>query len=476
MIMLRASRSLGLLAMTVLLAGCATYSDKQGALRPLLANAEYDAALAQLETIGGKDRLLQELERGLLLHYAGRWAESNDAFQAAELTADDLYTRSVSEGALSLFTNDTAISYRARPFELAMVPYYRALNYAYLGDRTGAVVEGRKASQLLARYVDATAGGVDAAQRDAYAATKTDAFLLHVSGMLYEWDGETNDAFIAYRNAAVAYTQNAARLGLEIPPTLATDLERAGARLGFTGELAQLRQDCPAVWAVADTARAAARPAGHGEVVLFVETGFVPARQQVRIDLPIFESDRRDDVDDLAVVVSGRHQHAYTRHDDVKIAYWLSVAVPDLPVPPLAPPEVMVTTDGAAVRGTLNANLAALARVTFDAEFGKILLKTVARGLTKYFGTMEAEKAGEGWGVVANLFASATETADTRGWLTLPRSVALVRLSLPAGEHTLRAMVDDGSGQAWEVTIPGVVVRDGGWTFLSQRLFPSLPQ
>ncbi len=467
----RASRGLALVAATVLLAGCATYSEQHGDLGQLLASADYDAALAQLENFRGKDRLLEELERGLVLHYAGRWAESNEAFQAAELTADDLYTRSLSEGALSLFTNDTAISYRARPFELAMVPYYRALNYVYLGERTGAVVEGRKASQMLARYVDATLGGVDADQHGAYEATKTDAFLLHLSGMLYEWDGEANDAFIAYRNAARAYAQNAPRLGLEIPRVLAADLERTGARLGFAGELAQLRQECPEVWAAADTTGDAFRPAGYGEVVLFVETGFVPARRQVRIDLPIFESDDRSDADDLAVVVSGRYHQSYPARDPVKIAYWLSVALPELPPAPPAPGEVVVTADGAAVRGARSANLAALAGITFEAEFGKILLKTVARGLAKYLGTREAEKAGEGWGLLANLFVSATETADTRSWLTLPQSVFLVRMTLPAGQHTLRAMVDDGSGQAWEVTIPGVVVRDGGWTFLNQRLF-----
>jgi hypothetical protein len=470
-ITIRASRGLLLATVTVLLAGCATYSDQQGELRPLLANADYDAALAKLESLGGKDRLLYELERGLVLHYAQRWAESNAALEAAELTADDLYTRSVSEGALSLFTNDTAISYRARPFELAMVPYYRALNYASLGERTGAVVEGRKASLLLARYVDATLGGIDAGQRDAYEATKNDAFLLHVSGMLYDWDGETNDAFIAYRNAALAYVQNAPRLGLEIPPALAADLERTGGRLGFASELAQLRQTCPAVWAAADTTRATVWPAGQGEVVLFVETGFVPARRQVRLDLPIFESDSQDDSDNLAVVVSGRYHQTYAAPERAKVAYWLSVALPELPVGPQAPGEVVVTAGGAPVRGAQTANLAALAGVTFDAEFGKILLKTVARGLTKYLGTREAEKVGKGLKWIVNLFVSATETADTRSWLTLPHSVFLVRMTLPAGEHTLRAIVDDGTGKVSEVTIPGVVVSDGGWTFLSQRVY-----
>lgn len=465
-----ASGSLLLMAFAVLVAGCATYSEKYADLRPLLASGEYEAGLAKLDDFGGKDRLLQELERGLFLHYAGRWAESNDAFALAEQTADDLYTRSVSQGVLSLFTNDTAISYRARPFELAMVPYYRALNYAQLGQRTDAVVEGRKATQMLARYVDATLGGVDDDERDAYAATKDDAFLHHVSGMLYEWDGETNDAFIAYRNAAFAYARNAPALGLAIPLALAGDLERTAARLGFAAEISQLKEACPAVWAAATPGDDGSVPAGHGTVVLFVETGWVPAREQARTDLPIFASDDRADNDRLAVAVKGRYRRPYARQDDAKIAYWLSIAVPTLDVAPSSPSAVVVSAPRTA-RGVQVANLAALAHITYEAEFGKILLKTIGRGLAKYAATHEAKKAGEAWSVLANIFVAASETADTRGWQSLPRAINLVRLNLPAGEHTLRATVDDGTGQSWDVTIPDVTVRAGGWTFLSQRIF-----
>src|SRR5690606_8924501 len=120
-------------------------------------------ALATIERHGGsKDQVLVFLERGLILHYADRWRESNEAFAAAERLADELYTKSVSEGAFSLLANDGAISYRARPYELAMVPYYKALNYAYLGLRDEAQVEARRASLQMARYVDATLGGIRA--------------------------------------------------------------------------------------------------------------------------------------------------------------------------------------------------------------------------------------------------------------------------------------------------------------------------
>ena len=209
----------GVLVAAVLLAGCATHTRKMVDLRPRLAAAEYDRALALIDDkMGGKDAMLAALERGLVLHAAGRWQESNDAFAAAERLADELYGTSISESAIALFTNDMARAYLARPFELAMVPYYRAFNYLHLGDREAALVEARKTSQLLARYVDATIGAIDRGDTDALDRTRDDPFMLYFSGMLYDWDGELNDAFIAYRNAAVAYQDVAGLLGLQIPP------------------------------------------------------------------------------------------------------------------------------------------------------------------------------------------------------------------------------------------------------------------
>ena len=210
-----------LTASLFLLGGCATYTDKFANLKPELANRQFESALTTVEKeSGSKDRLLYYLERGLILHYADRYAESNEAFAAAERTSDDLYTKSISEGALSLISNDNAISYRGRPFEMAMVPYFKAFNYIYLGQRAEAQVEARRASLLLAKHVDATLLGVREEDRGQLEKTRNNAFLLYFSGLLYDWDGEVNDAFTAYRNAALAYQQNHTLLELEIPPTL----------------------------------------------------------------------------------------------------------------------------------------------------------------------------------------------------------------------------------------------------------------
>ena len=464
--------------------GCATYSARMADLRPSLAAGDFEGALGTIDrNAGGSDQLLTWLERGLVLHYADRYAESNEALAAAERAAAERFDRSLAEGAVALLTSDAKVAYRPRPYEMALVPYYKALNYAWLGQPDAAVVEARSASQLLARYVDLTLGAVREEDRGELERLRNDAFLLWFSGMLYEADGELNDAFVAYRNAAVAYAQNADLLGLEPPAALARDLARTAERLGFGAELRQAAVASPAVFAAAgDTStdlgalrRSAAWEPGHGELVLLVETGEVPELGQVRIDFPVYKGEDHDDRDRWGWSLYEGHRHrAWGR--DREIEYWVSVAAPELhdeaPLPYAGVRAVAGTVAGNAV-GARAANLRRAARVAFDAEKPTILFRSILRGLTKYLATRGAEKAaGKGVGILANLLGAVTEQADTRSWLTLPGQVHVVRLHLPPGRHDVRLeLLDAGGRVAAQRVLEGVVVRPGQWTFESRRVF-----
>lgn len=459
-------------------AGCATYSVKMADLRPQLAEGRLAEALQTVEKeTGKKDELLYHLERGLLLHYDDQWTASNESFAAAERLAEDLYTKSVSEGALSLLTNDASISYRARPYEMAMVPYYKALNYILLGRRDEAQVEARRASLLMSGYVGAVLKDLREQDRGDYERIMSDPFLLYWSGMLYEWDGQDNDAYIAYRNAAQTYESLSGLLEVEVPPSLAFDLRRTAGRLGFGAELEELRQACPLVFApdVGDTS-AGWEPGG--EVVFLLEAGFVPQKAQVRFDFPVMsgraETDAwawevADGLGDVDGLTSGR-----------TIEYWVSVAAPELQdsVPGrIGGCRLEARRDPVTVEGRTAtvkcANLARQARITFDAEKPSILFKTILRGMTKYLASHQAEKSGgKVLGVVTNLFGAAVESADTRSWLTLPEHIRIGRLSLPAGVYDLKVQVLDPAGQViHQEVIDGVQVSAGDWTFLSRRVF-----
>ena len=498
-------------ALFLSMTGCATYSAKLVDLRPRMVNGEYDLALQTVEKeTGGKDRLLYHLERGTLLHFADRWVESNEAFADAELLADDLYTKSLSEGALSLITNDMANSYRARPFEMAMVPYYKALNYIYLGQRDEAQVEARRSTEMLAKYVDATVEGIRDEDKSLLEMTRNNAFMLYFSGMLFDWDGELNDAFIAYRNAASAFQANYQMLDLEIPPALAGDLQRVAERLSFSTELDQIRQDCPAVFGAFEAeaeakAETEARDlpfkpedymasvgwtAGQGELVVCLEDGFVPQKTQTRIDIPIFEGETYDDPDYWSwELYNGMGEMKALSHGR-KVEYWASVALPELYEQPPSfawvrisayhqleniPPNMRIQRGepDSRVFTSQVENLNASAMITFEAEKPTIIFRTILRGLTKYLATRGVRKKTGTWGgLAANLLGSVTETADTRSWLTLPRGVHLARLNLPPGSYDLKLELLDFHGLVLgSRTISGIQVQAGEWTFVSQRIF-----
>jgi len=471
--LVRRSLFLASVILMVTLAGCTTYSAKLKNLKPQLSTGDYELALKTVEDeTGSKDVLLAFLERGVILHYAGRWAESNAAFAAAEQTARELYSRSISEGALSLISNDNAISYRARPYEMAMVPYFQALNYLQLGMRDDALVEARKTSLMLSDYIDATVSGIERTDTSDLERTKNDPFMLYFSGMLYDWDGEINNAFIAYRNAAMAYQDLRRLLGVQIPPSLAKDLRRTGSRLGFDTEVAHLKKVCPDVFAASDDGPVG-WPADQGEVVLLLELGYVPAKNEVKINVPIFESDAYNDNAYWAWELTARAGNTYSVWEGYKIKYWLTVALPEMEAASSPVRRVRVNAGGQTLAATKVHNPAANAQITFEAEYGTILFKTILRGLTKYLASSEAGKKNEVAGIIANLFGAVTETADTRAWLTLPENVYLVRVNLPAGVHSLEVDLADGAGRSLgRVTIPEVAVRRGDWTFVSHRVFP----
>ncbi len=72
-----------------------------------------------------------------------------------------------------------------------------------------------------------------------------------------------------------------------------------------------------------------------------------------------------------------------------------------------------------------------------------MLLKAGARLLLKGQMVQQArEKYGEFAGILANAAAVATETADTRSWLTLPSVIGVTRVALKPGSHELKIFTD----------------------------------
>ena len=465
----------------VLVLGCATsYTSVSDRTRGDLVARDYGDALAALDEVeSGADALLVALERGLVHHYAGNYVASNESFETAERLIDDLYTKSLTVEIASLVTSDALRPYDGATFERVMVHVYRALNYIALDAFEGALVEARKANANLELY---TGDLEDPGYLD-------DPFVQYVTGLLYASAGQWNDAYVSFQNAERAYAAGRDAGGPPVPETLVEDLLVTAARLGATDDLARWRQRYPSAFVPA-------RNPDDGTVLILVETGFVPALAETRIDIPILKTDSRDEKD-VWIVAGAAHRrvHWHRRPPKAELAYLLSIAYPVfVDVPPRVraldasvTPASVVEVSPAAQRGpeigdrpvardaraAHVSDLAANAARSFRDRESAILIRTIARALLKYIAKKKAEDAGgKGLGFLVDILGSATERADVRSWRNLPHDVFLARLNVPAGVHDITLTSRDAAGRVVErVTLSGVEVERGRTRWVSYRLF-----
>jgi hypothetical protein len=494
-----ARATLAALLLALALAGCAGLaraydvapnglSRSDDALRRMLVFGRPDSAflhLAPERSHAPGDALLRDLYQGIVAHYAGEYAASNQHLHRAAELADERMTKSVSREAISFFTNDRVLPYEPGRTERLLIPYFGALNFLRLGDLAGATVEARRLAFELQHYDDA---GSDA-DRPLRAA------LRELTGAIFEAAGERNDAAVAFRNAAA--------LGRTVAP-------------GVAGDTA------------------------IGLVVLVVEHGFVAHRVEASLnvmlhaeELSIFaDGDAAEKVALAGLVAARAVDHALrVKHFDNRFGTdtrALLVPAPDEPAlrwrcrgeectdstpPPVGKPYLLRVAwpafreqarlpaaasvwfasasaaasasacacgsgSGDGTGGGVELAFADVSRAIvadFERERGRLIARTIARGAVKLAVTQSAERRATerdetvGWlvGVLGNVGSALLEQADTRSWHLLPGGIAILRMPLAAGTHELA--VEAGGGAGRTLPLGSVHVEPGRTTFVSTR-------
>jgi hypothetical protein len=436
--------------------GCAGAGFNGAAFQQEVASGQYDAALGRLDKLPDDD-VSALLDRGLVLQSQGQFDASNAAFALAEQRIEDLYTRSLSKEGLAVLTSDWALDYRASNYEYAYIAYYRAWNYLQAGRTEDVLVEARRINERLDFRTENC--GEDAV-------CGHDVFLRYFSGLLFEWAGRTNDAYISYKLADAARAAAAEAYGAEPPPDLGLRLYRAARTLGFRDA---------AEAAVADyglNAEAADRAPGSSIVVIW-ENGLIGRRHAVDAVIPIMKGEREKiakDKDKWSRTLARRH-HAH--YEKAKLDYLLRISIPEYVAVPPAAARAEVRFDVVQAATAPAAALSAMAAKALDGAMGGILVRAISRGLVKYLATKKAEDIGEGAGLLVNLVGVLLENADTRSWRSLPYEIQTASLALPPGQYDGRLTVRDGRGQVLETReITGVQVPDSGIAFVRHRSTP----
>lgn len=206
-----------------LFAACANKSmTRYETLSEPLAKGGFSAAIDAVQKkkddlYGSNTEFLYYFDLATLSHYNGDFRKSADAFEKAKQIYEDLYTKSVSNEAASLLTNDNVRPYRARPFEILSLYEMNIVNYLALNDLDGALVEARAADVALQSLYQKDNGKTNDA-----------GYLRYLIAIVYEMDGDGDNAAIAYYKAARAYEEEPTKLPAEAQAFILKRLEQSG--------------------------------------------------------------------------------------------------------------------------------------------------------------------------------------------------------------------------------------------------------
>ena len=246
-------------------------------------------------------------------------------------------------------------------------------------------------------------------------------------GVLYEADGEDNDAFISYRKAEEIYrTDYRQNYGISPPVLLIENLLSSAKAMDFIEELKEIQGQYSDV-----TFMAPAEKKEMAEIYLIHYNGLGPEKVEKRWVVPLPDG------------------------------YLVKVAFPKFKKRYYQIVRGVITlknlTSGVSYEYStiLMENIGSIAVKNLENRTGRIRVKAIARATTKYLATKAASKMAKKEGgslagllvqVAGNVASAATEQADIRHWRLLPAGIRVGKISIPPGEYDGRINFVNASG------------------------------
>ena len=434
------------LSLLTVLFGCASTSHYIQIENKIQTN-DYEDALSVIEqskgAYGDNNAVLYWMDKGIILHFAGKYEESNDVLAKAELKIEELYTKSITGEIGAMFTNDLTLPYEGEDFEKVMVNLFMAMNYIYLNKSEDALVEIRKIDNKLNIY------NSKYEKKNLYNA---DAFGRYLSGILYDINREINDAFISYRDAYEVFETYQSNYGIPIPNPLMKDILRVTDALNFSEEHETYFKKSPNLkWIPEKELK------NKGEFILFIMQGFAPKKEEytIRVAVP----DEKTGVPHY-----------------VKLAFPKFVPRPtDIGYSRVTLHPTEETKDTFLVE-----NITAIAKRNLEDRIDRIYAKTLIRVAAKTIGTEIARKkasdSSKGLGTVVGLasivYAEASEQADIRNWRLLPAEIYMARIPVEPGTYDIEIAFLSNSGYTINKKyITKAEVKKGEKRFFTIRVF-----
>ena len=425
----------------VILSGCSlpTFYERFYAFNKSVSDGNLQAAEEMLEKNAeklekGKLQFLFEVNAGLVLSMQGKFKESNEHFEKADLFVEDFKKKAVQEGA-ALLLNPNIATYPGEDHEILMINYYKAVNYLQMGDYENALVEARRMNLRLQTL------GEKYKSDNKY---QKDAFIHLLMGIVYDASGEYNNAFIAYRNALEIYeTDYSAMFKLGVPEQLKHDLIRTADLSGLYNERETYKTKFNLNYERPNKEKA--------NLVMLWNNGLGPIKDEWGINFAIIYGSGG-----WVTFVNedyGMSFPFYIGDSNLNGLTWIKVVFPKyVERPELFTSAKIIYKDQAHAFNRvedLNAISFKVLQERMMLEFGKSLLRVAI----KQGAAAAAGQENEGLGAALSLLGSASESADTRNWQTLPHSIYYTRIPIDAGNHEFKMHLKTVHGETIEHVI-----------------------
>ncbi|TAJ08121.1 hypothetical protein DMA11_21625 [Marinilabiliaceae bacterium JC017] len=422
--------------------GCATYYEQNYKLQSLITSGQIEAAdkLLDKDKKGeeGKDRVLYFYNRGTVAHMNGQYEKSNTYFTKADYYVED-FRKSLGSEALALISNPMTKPYKPEDFEAVMAHYYMALNYIYLKNYEGALVECRRMNIQLQTLNDKYKKNKNKYSDDAFAHT--------LMGLIYEASGDYNNAFIAYRNALDVYESDYKDLFLmSAPLQLKKDILRTAKRIGFFSELDFYERKF--------NMKCEEEDPENGYLVLFWMNGFGPVKAEWSINFVNTGYDdgwitfaNEEHGLSFPIYIGNKSRNEQNAFADLSM---LRVAFPKYVERKTVFHKARINANGESYPLEMAENINAIAFQCLKDRMAREIANSIMRLATKKAMEAAARNENENLGAIVSIVNAMTEKADTRNWQSLPHSISYARIPLPEGTHQVDLQA---SGQA-NSTVP----------------------
>lgn len=440
-----------LLGVMLFLFSCSSYNDMIGPYYKQVSSGNYTEAMKELDKNSllkkPRNKLLFLMERGRISHLAGDYENSNLYFNEADQMLENGIGGTM-DAVVGTLVNPMTQTYKGEDFEKFMIHYYKALNYVYLNKTEDAIVEARRITLQAQEQGDKFNNKDNRYSKD--------AFSLMLQGLIYEYDRDINNAFIAYRNAAEIYLNSPDQryYGTVMPESLKKDVLRTADLNGFVPEL----QRFESLFHMKYTRQPA--PEG-GELIFFWENGLAPVKQQEEFFFSLVKGSDGGlfftNVGGTIIIPFNRSYHEGSFN--ANSIQSLRATYPKYVARPPYFGSATVTAAGKDFGFEKAEDINELAFKTLDQRFVKEMSKVLTRLAVKKaaeYALRESSKGTgkdgknnsllEGLGLGVQLYSLISEKADTRNWQSLPANINYTRIPLQKGKNTITLSLKGANG------------------------------